>query len=86
MRAFLDPSKSLGCRYGALVGLESLGPQVTRMVILPNVKAFGEEMQGIVKKEESVNGDGASTAISRAADEAKLCLSSVEVRHIHILV
>jgi hypothetical protein len=49
------------------------------MVILPNVKAFGEEMQSIVKSGGDVSNNGDASGLSRAAEEAKLCLTSVEV-------
>ena len=68
LRAFLDPSKSLGCRYGSIVGLEGLGSQVTRRVVLPNLKAFGEEMKGIMGQ-----GDALLTA------DAQACVHAVEV-------
>ncbi|KAF7725703.1 hypothetical protein EC973_009420 [Apophysomyces ossiformis] len=42
LRAFLDPAKPLTTQYGAIIGLYQLGPEVTRVLIAPNVKFYGE--------------------------------------------
>ncbi|KAI8855247.1 hypothetical protein BC829DRAFT_378421 [Chytridium lagenaria] len=41
LRAFLDPSKSLPCHYGAIQGLATLGPETFKLLLLPNIKSFG---------------------------------------------
>ncbi len=69
LRAFIDPTKSLGCRYGAILGLEGLGPQVTHRVVVPNVKVFGEEMFQALNNVE-------------VKEEAQLCIQAMEVKYI----
>jgi transcription initiation factor TFIID subunit 6 len=44
LRAYLDPLKGIGTHYGAVVGLASLGHEVVKVLIVPNVKAFGNTM------------------------------------------
>jgi transcription initiation factor TFIID subunit 6 len=65
LRAFLDPAKSLGCRYGSIIGLQGLGPLISKKVVIPNIKAFGEEMKGYIQKDENTK-------------EAELCIHAVE--------
>ena len=69
LRAFLDPSKSLGCRFGALEGLGGLGPQVIRTVVVPNIKVFLEEMKVIMDDDSSS---------SHAKEDAQKCVESME--------
>jgi transcription initiation factor TFIID subunit 6 len=45
LRAFLDPLKSYAANYGAIVGLSALGHEVVRVLLLPNISAFGEMLQ-----------------------------------------
>lgn len=40
LHAFLDPTKSLPQHYGAIKGIAALGPNVVRMLILPNLEAY----------------------------------------------
>lgn len=40
LRAFLDPARPLTTQYGAIVGLDRLGPEVTRVLIVPNIKFY----------------------------------------------
>jgi transcription initiation factor TFIID subunit 6 len=40
LHAFLDPSKSYSTHYGALVGLQALGPEVIKSLVFPNLKAY----------------------------------------------
>ncbi|KAI9309358.1 transcription initiation factor TFIID subunit 6 [Cunninghamella echinulata] len=42
LRAFLDPTKPLTTQYGAIKGLDKLGTEVTRVLILPNIKFYSE--------------------------------------------
>ncbi|RUP43411.1 putative transcription initiation factor TFIID subunit 6 [Jimgerdemannia flammicorona] len=45
LRAFLDPAKPLTTHYGAIIGLSELGPEVVRVLVVPNVKAYGILLQ-----------------------------------------
>ncbi|WIA30920.1 hypothetical protein OEZ86_000972 [Tetradesmus obliquus] len=38
--AWLDPGKSLSSKYGAVVGLQALGPQVVRTLLIPHLEPF----------------------------------------------
>ncbi|GEQ68614.1 hypothetical protein JCM33374_g2282 [Metschnikowia sp. JCM 33374] len=40
LRAFLDSSKPIGTHYGALLGLEKLGPEVIKLVLVANLKMW----------------------------------------------
>lgn len=40
LRALLDPTKPTGTHYGALLGLEKLGPEVIKLVLVGNVKLW----------------------------------------------
>ncbi|KAJ3415988.1 hypothetical protein HDV05_003585 [Chytridiales sp. JEL 0842] len=44
LRAYLDPLKGVGTHFGAITGLASLGHEIVKLLIVPNVKAFGETM------------------------------------------
>src|SRR4051812_13469592 len=38
LRAFLDPMKPVTTHYGAVIGLSALGPEVIRVLVVPNIK------------------------------------------------
>ncbi|KAL6570821.1 Transcription initiation factor TFIID subunit 6 [Orobanche gracilis] len=40
LHAFLDPSKALPQHYGAIQGLAALGPNVIRLLVLPNLEPY----------------------------------------------
>lgn len=40
LRALLDSSKPIGTHYGALLGLEKLGPEVIKLVLVGNLKVW----------------------------------------------
>lgn len=40
LRALLDPTKPVGTHYGALLGLEKLGPEVIKLVLVGNAKMW----------------------------------------------
>lgn len=42
LRAFLDPARPLTTQYGAIIGLDKMGPEVTRVLVLPNIKFYTE--------------------------------------------
>jgi hypothetical protein len=47
LRAFLDPRKPLVTHYGAIIGLASLGREVIRVLLLPNLKQYGEMLRKV---------------------------------------
>lgn len=42
LRAFLDPARPLTTQYGAIIGLDHIGTEVTRVLIAPNIKFYTE--------------------------------------------
>eukprot|EP00240_Pyramimonas_obovata_P005207 CAMPEP_0118942302 /NCGR_PEP_ID=MMETSP1169-20130426/35919_1 /TAXON_ID=36882 /ORGANISM="Pyramimonas obovata, Strain CCMP722" /LENGTH=428 /DNA_ID=CAMNT_0006887303 /DNA_START=376 /DNA_END=1658 /DNA_ORIENTATION=+ len=40
VRAFLDPARPLATHYGAIMGLASLGPRVSKLLLLPNLPTY----------------------------------------------
>lgn len=42
LRAFLDPARPLTTQYGAIIGLDKIGPEVTRVLVAPNIKFYAE--------------------------------------------
>jgi transcription initiation factor TFIID subunit 6 len=42
LRAFLDPARPLTTHYGAIIGLDKIGPEVTRVLVAPNIKFYSE--------------------------------------------
>lgn len=42
LRAYLDPTKPLTTQYGAIKGLSQLGSEVTRVLVVPNIKFYSE--------------------------------------------
>lgn len=45
LRAFLDPLRPLTTHYGAILGMGALGREVVRVLLVPNVKAYGQLLQ-----------------------------------------
>ncbi|KAG2216856.1 hypothetical protein INT45_005223 [Circinella minor] len=44
LRAFMDPARPLTTHYGAIIGLEHLSVEVSRVLILPNIKYYSESI------------------------------------------
>lgn len=42
MRAVMDPARPLTTQYGAIVGLDRLGTEVTRTLLVPNIAPYSE--------------------------------------------
>lgn len=42
LRAFLDPGRPLTTQYGAIIGLDEIGTEVTRVLVVPNIKFYAE--------------------------------------------
>ncbi|EYU27392.1 hypothetical protein ABFS82_13G163100 [Erythranthe guttata] len=55
LHAFLDPSKALPQHYGAIQGLASLGPNVVRMLVLPNLEPYLQLLEPEMQLETQKN-------------------------------
>ncbi|KAI9316443.1 hypothetical protein BX666DRAFT_1950782 [Dichotomocladium elegans] len=42
LRAFLDPARPLTTQYGAIIGLDEMGIEVTSVLMMPNIKFYAE--------------------------------------------
>ncbi|KAI8070980.1 transcription initiation factor TFIID subunit 6 [Gongronella butleri] len=73
VRAFLDPTKPLTTQYGAIKGLNALGPEVMRTLLLPNIKFFVEN---------SLNGALASQHPLKHASALKCKDALVDTLHL----
>ena len=51
IRALLDPSKPLTTHYGAVVGLSALGHETVKLMVLPQIKSYGEMLEPMMKNE-----------------------------------
>ncbi|CAG8477713.1 4356_t:CDS:2 [Paraglomus occultum] len=67
LRAFLDISKPFTTHYGAIVGLSTLGREVVKLLILPNLKPYS-----IVLEQELVHSDD---LVKRS--EAQRCYNAI---------
>ena len=70
LKAFLDPQKSLATHYGAIIGLSTLGQEVVRVLIIPNVVAYCNQIMPDLE---------GSSADSLRVLEAKKCYDSLLV-------
>ncbi|KAI9247457.1 hypothetical protein BDA99DRAFT_525956 [Phascolomyces articulosus] len=60
LRAFMDPARPITTQYGAIIGLQKLGVEVTRVLLVPNIKFYSEvilsnalESNSIQKKQDA---------------------------------
>ena len=66
LKHFLDPNKPFAVHYGAILGLRAVGGrEAVRVLIVPNLKAYGELLQ------EAINGG------SPAKDDAEMAVGAV---------
>ncbi|ORY75090.1 transcription initiation factor TFIID subunit 6 [Protomyces lactucae-debilis] len=63
LRAFLDNKKPLTTQYGAIRGLTRMGPEVVRVLVLPNTKIYELVLQPELKE---------------GKEEAKKCLEALQ--------
>ena len=70
LRAFLDPTKPFATQYGAIRGLTSLGKEVVEVLLLPNIKSYGNSIEAILGKNVEEN--------SKVSD-AKMCQEAILV-------
>jgi len=73
LKAFLDPTKTRGTIYGAIFGLGSMGEQVVRLLLTPNVAFVAEGLKGDMDTE----GGGDEGEVKRM--EAKRCFEALVV-------
>ena len=52
--AYLDTSKPLTTHYGAIIGLEALGPATVKMLLLPNISTYLKLLQPELNSENPV--------------------------------
>ncbi|KAK4398576.1 Transcription initiation factor TFIID subunit [Sesamum angolense] len=55
LHAFLDPSKALAQHYGAIQGLGALGPNVVRLLVLPNLEPYLRLLEPEMQLEKQKN-------------------------------
>lgn len=72
LRAFLDPQKPRTTHFGAVVGLGELGKEVVRVLVLPNVSAYG-----VTLREELP--DPSNPGPDEKAFEAKMLFDAIVV-------
>ena len=70
LKAFLDPNKSLGAHYGAIMGLQGLvGSEGIRLLILPNLKEYDTLLkEGLADESKKAEADMVVLALLRAVD------------------
>ncbi|ORZ22416.1 hypothetical protein BCR42DRAFT_168002 [Absidia repens] len=61
LRAFLDPTKPLTTQYGAIKGLSQLGTEVTRVLVVPNIKFYSDNcLQYALNSTNAFKSEGAN--------------------------
>lgn len=71
LKAFLDPSRTPGELYGAILGLAAIsGPEGVRTLILPNIKHF-EYVLTKIRNERGPDDEGLKMLISAIVDSIK---------------
>ena len=80
LRAMLDPTKPFPTHFGAISGLAALGPRVTRLLIVPNLRAYLEVLEPhlVEASGNASTPDGAVTP-----ENAKRRATSAEARRVH---
>lgn len=73
LRAFLDPARPLTTQYGAIIGLDMIGPEVTRVLVAPNIKFYSENCLQVAMN---------STNPLRV-QEATHCKDALVVKYLH---
>jgi len=80
LRAMLDPTKPFPTHFGAVSGLAALGPRVTRLLIVPNLRAYLEVLEPhLVEAPEPLPPDGGAVT----PEHAKRRATSEEARRVH---
>lgn len=84
LRAMLDPRKPFSTHFGAIAGLAALGPRVTRLLIVPNLKAYLEVLEPhLVEAPEPLPPDGGAVTEAETREHAKRRVTSSEARRVH---
>ncbi|KAI8148420.1 transcription initiation factor TFIID subunit 6 [Fennellomyces sp. T-0311] len=86
LRAFMDPAKPLTTQYGAIIGLDHLGTEVSRVLIVPNIKFYSDccltgalESASIQRKQDAEKCQEAlMLVLERVAQEASATSKSQE--------
>ena len=80
LRAMLDPSKPFSTHFGAIAGLAALGPRVTRLLIVPNLKAYLEVLEPHL---EAPTAPGANAGEADTKEYSKKKVANAEARKVH---
>ena len=84
LRAMLDPRKPFPTHFGAVSGLAALGPRVTRLLIVPNLKAYLEVLEPhLVEAPTPLPPDGGAVTEAETREHAKRRVMSAEARRVH---
>jgi len=51
-KSLYDPSSSLSARYGCVVGLSELGPEVIQKILLPRLHSEGDRLQSVFESQD----------------------------------
>lgn len=82
LRAMLDPTKPFPTHFGAVSGLAALGPRVTRLLIVPNLRAYLEVLEPhLVEAPGDAGNAGNDGAVT--PEHAKRRATSLEARRVH---
>lgn len=74
LRAFLDPLKALTTHYGAIMGLTTIGADVVKVLLVPNMESYMGLLRKELKSDEEV-GDDVEAHLRR--DEAQKCYGAL---------
>ncbi|KAI9203123.1 uncharacterized protein BJ171DRAFT_510933 [Polychytrium aggregatum] len=80
LKTLLDPLKSLPTYYGCLIGMEALGPEVVKVLLVPNVKTFGElvSQQALASSNAPTNPD----IQDKEKDKCHSAVAGIVARHL----
>ncbi|KAL1922676.1 uncharacterized protein VTP21DRAFT_10215 [Calcarisporiella thermophila] len=62
LRAFLDPAKPFTSQYGAIIGLTALGHEVQRVLLCPNLLAYGALLEPVLSSRDGMEDESADGA------------------------
>ena len=83
LRAMLDPTKPFPTHFGAVSGLAALGPRVTRLLIVPNLRAYLEVLEPHLVEAPGDAGNAPDGGAVTGTEHAKRRATSEEARRVH---
>ncbi|ORX55696.1 DUF1546-domain-containing protein [Hesseltinella vesiculosa] len=82
LRAFLDPAKPLTTQYGSIKGLNALGPDVTRTLMVPNIKFYADNcLQHAVNSQHPLTQNGAAKCKEALVETLQLIAKHGQQEH-----